>query len=93
MRLKDHEITAIKETVKKYDGSAEVFLYGSRADDTKKGGDIDILIISDKIKLDEKIKIKIELYGKIGEQKIDLVAAPEINTAFLNYIYKTSIRL
>ena len=93
MRLKRIEIEAIKTAVKKYDENAHVYLFGSRTDDTKRGGDIDILILSDKIKLHEKIKIKMDLYNLIGEQRIDLIAAPGLNTAFLKYIFERSIQL
>ena len=93
MRLKENEIAAIKSVVKKYDENAAVYLFGSRTDDKKRGGDIDILVISDKIKLSEKIKIKTNLYKLIGEQRIDLVAVPELNTAFLKYIFERSVPL
>ena len=93
MRLKKTEIEAIKITVKKFDTDAAIYLFGLRTDDEKKGGDIDLLIVSGKIKLNEKIKIRTSLYKIIGEQKIDLVAASELNTAFLKYVYERSIQL
>lgn len=73
MRLSAHEINSIKETVKSLDENAVVYLFGSRVDDTKKGGDIDLLIISDKMGFAEKSKILWTLYEKIGEQKIDIL--------------------
>ncbi len=93
MRLKKSEIDAIKSAINKYDNNAKVFLFGSRVDDSKKGGDIDLLIISDKIKLDEKLKIETSLDLLIDEQKIDLITTPELNSAFLKNIYKQSIQL
>jgi len=42
MRIKEHEKNAIVEAVKNTDTNARVWLFGSRADDSKKGGDIDI---------------------------------------------------
>ena len=93
MRLKDPEIKAIKAAIKKYDANAQIYLFGSRTDDAKKGGDIDLLIISDKIKLNEKIKIRTSLYKIIGEQKIDLIAASDLNTAFLKYVFEGSTQL
>lgn len=39
----------------------------------KKGGDIDLLIISKKLTRKELRKIKREFYNKFGEQKIDIV--------------------
>ena len=93
MRLKQYEINAIKESVKQYDQNAQVYLYGSRIDDTKKGGDIDLLIISDKITNQEIRKIRLKIFEVIGEQKIDIIASPEINTAFVEHAYKNGIRL
>ncbi len=52
----------------------KLYLFGSRVDDSKKGGDIDLLLLTDeKIKLKEKWAIKRKIYDLIGEQKIDLV--------------------
>ena len=56
MRLKDFEIRAIKEAVRSMDSKAKVYLFGSRVDDTKKGGDIDLLIISGNWNLATTIK-------------------------------------
>lgn len=45
MRLKPKEIQAIKKAAKKQFGAgAKIFLFGSREDDSKKGGDIDLYI-------------------------------------------------
>lgn len=49
MRLQIEEKQAITDAVKKFDGKASTYLFGSRVDDTKRGGDIDILVISDMI--------------------------------------------
>ena len=93
MRLKQYEIDAIKESIKQYDENAQVYLYGSRADNTKKGGDIDLLIISGKIKNREIRKIRLKIFDVIGEQKIDIISSPEINSAFIEHAYKSGIRL
>ena len=43
MRLKEAEVQAIKSTIQALDAKAKIYLFGSRADDTKRGGDIDLL--------------------------------------------------
>lgn len=93
MRLKKFEIQAIKLTIEKYDKDAQIYLFGSRTDDTKRGGDIDLLIISNKIDKRDIRKIKIELYDLIGEQKIDIISTSKIKGAFIEYAYKSSIKL
>ena len=46
VRLKDWEIEAIREAVHRYDSCAEILLFGSRTDLEKRGGDIDLLVVS-----------------------------------------------
>ncbi|QEP43559.1 hypothetical protein D5085_10775 [Ectothiorhodospiraceae bacterium BW-2] len=54
---------------------AVVRLFGSRLDDSKRGGDIDLLIETDISQPDELVKAKnrflAQLYRELGEQKID----------------------
>lgn len=73
MRLSTKEIETIKKEIAALDPDAEVYLYGSRTDDNKKGGDIDLLIISAVIGWKEISKIKWQIYSKFGEQKIDII--------------------
>jgi uncharacterized protein len=48
MRLSEYERTSIREAVKNFIPDAKILLYGSRTDDSKRGGDIDILILTDR---------------------------------------------
>lgn len=49
-------------------------MFGSRADDAKKGGDIDLLVLNDeKITLSQKIKFLASFIKEIDERKIDIV--------------------
>jgi len=76
MRLKKEHIADIKEIASKIFGdNVEVYLFGSRVDNSKKGGDIDLYIETDieKDLFEKKIKMLSSLNKKIGEQKIDLV--------------------
>jgi len=73
MRLTDDEKAAIKQAIRGLDPSARVYLFGSRADDSLKGGDIDLLVVSDKIGFSEKILALTQIKDQIGEQKIDLL--------------------
>ncbi len=69
----------MKEAVQSVLGKdSEVYIFGSRTNLTKKGGDIDILVISksltsEKEKFEAKIKILKNLYKRLGERKIDLI--------------------
>ena len=75
MRLSEFERNTIKKLAKKYYGhQAKVFLFGSRMDDMKKGGDIDIFIETPLKKgLKDKLNFLVQLENTIGEQKVDLL--------------------
>ena len=89
MRLLNEEREAIREAVTMYDSDAEVYLFGSRVDDTKKGGDIDILVVSDKIDSHSLFLIEEEIFKQIEEQKIDFVlSGGERKNPFANLILK-----
>jgi uncharacterized protein len=82
MRLTDKEAKAISEAVnRRFGPEAKVYLFGSRVDDQKRGGDIDVLVETDlsgqaavRAKLDAMSDIQLIL----GDQKIDMVlTSPE----------------
>ncbi|MDQ6764240.1 MAG: nucleotidyltransferase domain-containing protein [Bacteroidota bacterium] len=86
MRLTLEEISAIKKNVLHFDPEAKIYLFGSRVNDSAKGGDIDILVISDKINFTEKIKIRTGIFKEIEEQKLDLVVKKDFSDVFVQMI-------
>ncbi len=75
MRLPKEQIIFIKTSIKNILPVSKIYLFGSRVYDDKKGGDIDILVLSDRLlNSEEKRKIKISFHKKFGEQKIDIVS-------------------
>lgn len=76
MRLSKNEISVLKrEAQKQFGVNAVVYIFGSRVDDKKKGGDIDVYIETG-IKEDlliKKIQFLVDVKNQIGEQKIDVV--------------------
>ena len=94
IRLATEETKTISDTIYGFDKNAAIFLFGSRTDESKKGGDIDLLIISGKILYNERRKIKLELLKKLGDRKIDLIIAnnPDKN-AFIQFAYKHGVKL
>ena len=73
MRLTPHEKAAILTAVGRQDLEARIILFGSRADDRARGGDIDLLIISDQIGLHQEWEIRRDILDEIGWQKLDLI--------------------
>ncbi len=77
MRLTYHERSVIKAILIKHFGSdSKILLFGSRIDNTKRGGDIDLLVESNLPSV-ELIRKKLEAVSEIqlvlGDRKIDLV--------------------
>jgi len=83
MRLSLFEIETIVKLKNKYFGKNDkIYLFGSRVDDNKKGGDIDLFIEledRDKDYYSKKQKFITKLQEYIGEQKIDLVISQDSN--------------
>ena len=78
MRLTDQQRAIIRATVAETFGAgAEVWLFGSRVDDSKRGGDIDLLIETDQSDLNAIMRSEIAFLSKVqmklGEQKIDVL--------------------
>ena len=73
MRLLDKEISLLKNSLASISNEAKLYLFGSRIDDTKKGGDIDLLVVSDKLTKKDLRLLRIEFFKEFGEQKIDII--------------------
>lgn len=93
MRISDIEKKVIIGSIIGSDPSAEIYLFGSRADDTQKDGDIDILIFSEKIDFKEKLQIKARIFKKLEEQKIDLVVIWDKEDPFVHLALETGVLL
>ena len=94
MRISEIEKTTIVNAILEKDKNAQIFLFGSRTDDFKKGGDIDILVQSDEIGLLEIVKIKSTIFKNIPEQKIDLLVSKSNETnLFIDFISNQLISL
>ena len=75
MRLSSQYIDTIKKYYIEIFQDGDVYLFGSRVDDKKRGGDIDLYLTptdhSDLFR--KKIKFLASLKLKLGDQKIDVV--------------------
>ena len=99
MRLSQHQLAAIRTTATEVFGEqADVWLFGSRVDDRKKGGDIDLLIrpspqSTDKL-FEKKIRLLAQLERQLGERKIDVVTeAPNDDRPIVAIAHATGVRI
>lgn len=76
-----------------------MYIFGSRADETKKGGDIDLFITNknkENLTLKAKISYLARLKSTIGDQKIDVVLdthASQSKKSFYQSIKKTALEI
>ncbi len=80
MRLSSKELSIIESTIRNRDPQASIYLFGSRVNDDAKGGDIDLLVISNLIEFRDEIAIRREILDEIGWQKLDLIVRPDKNS-------------
>lgn len=78
MRLQAEQINAIKQEAECFFGaSAQVWLFGSRVDDSAKGGDVDLYVHTMSRDADQlaaaRLSFLARLKRRLGDRKIDLV--------------------
>ncbi len=98
MRLTDNERELIKKAFYETFQDGEIYLYGSRVDDTKRGVDIDLFIklpycLSANDLFDKKSEFRLKLYKLIGEQKIDIVLSTDKPTDIEKIAFETGFLL
>jgi predicted nucleotidyltransferase len=95
MRLSVQEVRAIQEEVRSLDPEAEILLYGSRADDDARGGDIDLLVITDKLGFRDLLRLRRGILDRIGWQQLDLVLRrrDQLNESLALAARETGVRL
>ena len=73
MMLTKKELKAITQIFEQIFQNGEIYLFGSRVYDEKKGGDIDLYINSANATLEKKLHFLVNLKKLIGNRKIDVV--------------------
>ena len=91
MRLDKYDIKIIKSVILEYISDARIFLFGSRVLDNKRGGDIDLFVVTNQpVKYDDELEILTELELKGISRKVDLIVkSPEKNE---RPIWKTAMK-
>ncbi len=91
MRLSQPQISAILKAKESFFPNSKIYLFGSRIDDTRTGGDIDLYIlfenrIADGMK--KRISFLVMLKSLIGDQKVDVVLANKSQNRLIDEIVK-----
>jgi len=95
MRLKQHYVDIIKRYFIEVFKHGEIYLFGSRVDDAKRGGDIDLyLVVNKHLNLfEKKIKFSSKLKKSLGDQKIDIIFNIDKNRLIEQEAIKWGIKL
>ena len=95
MRLTPEEQKVITEAIHAIDQDAQIYLFGSRVSDQSKGGDIDLLVISEKLEFEDLLKLRRTILDQIGWQQLDLIIKKhsELKEPFVEEAIETGIQL
>ena len=94
LRLSKEEIKTLKNAIYEQDRDALVYLFGSRVNSQKRGGNIDILILSDKLTQRDIRTVRITFFQHFDEQKLDiLLDSKNPNKVFTHTILSQAVLL
>jgi predicted nucleotidyltransferase len=93
MRLDTNEVETIREEIQQSDPAAEIYLYGSRTDDSARGGDIDLWVRSSRITYRDTLRLLTRIKDRIGWQKIDLTINAGEDDVLAQLVAEKGVRL
>ena len=93
MRLSQKEIEVLKAALESLGKPYKLYLFGSRVDDSKRGGDIDLLVVSKELTKRDLRRVRVEFFKHFGEQKVDIVLDNGKPNPFIELIKQEAIAL
>lgn len=94
MRLSDVERRALRHAMR--DVEYEVAIFGSRVDDSKRGGDIDLLVVAPGLAADKRLKLSLRMavaFRSVCDAKIDVHVIDPSNLTAAEEAFLGTIRL
>lgn len=91
-------VSVLARALQKY-ADARVYLFGSRADPTARGGDLDLLIVSSAAAREQyalRKQLSLAIQEQLGEQHVDIVVSPDLSdkpSAFARLAMLKGVRL
>lgn len=94
MRLYKEQVQVLKSKLATLSVDAKLYLFGSRVDDNARGGDIDLLVVSDKLTKKDLRVLRVDFFKHFGEQKLDIVLDNgEFKNPFTRHIFQKAVLL
>ena len=94
MRITTTQVKVLKDKLHSISSTAKLYLFGSRVDDSKRGGDIDLLVIDDNMKKKDLRYLRVDFFEHFGEQKLDIILdKEELSDSFVKHIFSKAILL
>lgn len=93
MRLSQTEREVILSAITGADPSARTFVFGSRTDDSARGGDIDLICFSNNIDRPMRRQLKRSICDRLGDQRIDLVVTQTDTDPFVRLVLPEAVPL
>ena len=89
MRLSPEQVSVIRETIaREISPDARVWLFGSRTDDARHGGDVDLYVEADSPPLLRELQCKMDLEEAL-DLHVDLIVARSDDARLIGKIAKT----
>jgi predicted nucleotidyltransferase len=94
MRLSQNEVSLIRQTLAEVDPAGRVYLFGSRVDDSRRGGDIDLFLdASRKLDLNTTLRLQYRLISACDVHVDLLVKSPDEADEPIHQIARRGIAL
>ncbi len=93
MRINSEQRRIVINSIHTIDPDARIWLFGSRVDNERRGGDINLAILSSRIGRPECMKIRRSIVDSIGEQKLDIIVSSDGTDPFFRLALEKAVQL